>query len=162
MADNSTTPVEKKRHGVPNWMPLIGLMAAFAVALLVGATVCPTLTAILLPPGPRLPPGNVTERSHESLTKGDDEWLYGTNLDGCAVAAFYQDWLKDCSYTPNVSCRNGATQSIIGEPGNSYQVATCRGKQSVGTGSFAWTVYVSSGYSTEDKTLFRLVREVGN
>jgi hypothetical protein len=162
MADNAPENTNKKREGVPNWMPLIGLMAAFVVAILVGATVCPTLSAIILPPGPKLPPGNVAELSHESLTKGDDEWLYGTDQDGCAVAMFYKDWLKDCSFAPNVSCKSGSTESIIGEQGNSYQVATCRGRQSVGTGTFAWTVYVSSGYSTGNKTLFRLVREVGN
>jgi hypothetical protein len=162
MAENSPAKAENKRQGVPNWMPLIGLMAAFLVALLVGATVCPTLSAIILPPGPKLPAGKVVERSHESLTKGDDEWLYGTDLDGCIVALFYQDWLHDCTYAPNVSCQTGKTQSIIGEPGNSYHVATCQGKQPIGSSSFAWTVYVNSGYSTGDRTIFRLVREVGN
>jgi hypothetical protein len=163
MPDKSLLTAKKEREGgVPNWMPLIGLMAAFVMAILVGATVCPTLSGIILPPDPRLPPGNIVERSHESLTKGDDEWLYGTNLDGCAVAKFYEQWLQDCSYAPNLTCNGSSTQSVIGEPENSYQVATCRGKQSVGTGSFAWTAYISSGYSTGDRTIFRLVREVGN
>ena len=161
MTDESPKPAND-RKGVPMWMPLVGLMAAFLAALLVGATVCPTLSAIVLPPGPKLPSGTITQVSKDPMTKGDDEWLYSTNEDGCAVALFYQDWLKDCSYAPNVTCKNGAPVTIIGETGESYHVVTCQGKQAIGSYTFAWTVYIDSGYPTGDKTIFRLVREVSN
>jgi hypothetical protein len=162
MTEQSPKMAKTKREGVPMWMPLVGLMAAFLAALLVGATVCPTLSAIVLPPGPKLPSGTVTERSQVAMTKGDDEWLYGTDQGGCAVALFYQDWLHDCTYAPNVTCKNGVAETIIGESDQSYHVVTCQGKQAIGNYTFAWTVYVDSGYPTGDKTIFRLVREVSN
>lgn len=150
------------KGGVPVWMPLVGLLAAFLVALLVGASICPTLSALVLPPGPKLPSGTVTEKTHESKAAGEDEWLYGADLDGCAVAQFYVSWLGDCNFSPVVDCKNGATKSVIGEPGRSYHIATCTGKTTVGNYSLAWTVYIDSGFSTGDRTVFRLIREVSN
>src|SRR5882724_11233073 len=140
------------------WMPLVGLLAAFLAALFVGASICPTLSALVLPPGPKLPPGTVTETLHESKAAGEDEWLYSTSLDGCAVAQFYINWLGDCNFSPVVSCKNGTTSGVIQEPGKSYHVATCMGKQVVGNYSLAWSVYIDSGYSTGDTTVFRLIR----
>ncbi len=160
MTENLPQNNHEIRRGVPVWMPLAGLLAAFLVALLVGASICPTLSALVIPPGPKLPSGTITEKLHESKAAGEDEWLYSTNLEGCTVAQFYVDWLKDCTFAPNISCKNGATKSVIGEAGQSYHVATCTGKQSVGNYSLAWTVYIDSGYSTGDKTVFRLIREV--
>lgn len=150
------------KGGVPMWMPLVGLLAAFVVALLVGASICPTLSALVLPPGPKLPPGTVNEVLHESKAAGEDEWLYSTNQDGCAVALYYTNWLVNCDYSPTVACKNGKTDNIIGNPKRSFHVATCMGKQVVGNYSLNWTVYIDSGMTSGDVTVFRLIREVSN
>src|SRR5215468_5828422 len=98
MTENTPSKDKQPREGVPVWMPLIGLLAAFLVALYVGATICPTLSALVMPPGPRFPQGTMHEKLHTSQAGGEDEWLYGTDIDGCAVAQFYMDWLKDCTF----------------------------------------------------------------
>jgi len=150
------------KRGVPVWMPLVGLLAAFLVALLVGASICPTLSALVIPPAPKLPPGTVNEISHESKAAGEDEWLYSTNQDGCAVALYYTNWLVNCDYSPAVACKNGKTDAVIGNSTKRFHVATCIGKQTVGNYSLNWTVYIDSGVPTGDVTVFRLIREVSN
>jgi hypothetical protein len=167
MSDSALKPEEpkgtRKSTALPIWMPLVGLLSAFVLAIAVGATICPTLSALIFPPGPRLPTtGPVHEISHQSEGTGLDEWVYGTDLSGCAVAQFYMDWLKNCVYDPSVGCKNGADGSLIVPQEDGYHVVQCMGKQVVGSDTLAWTVYVSSGYSKGDKTVFRLIREVAS
>ena len=143
-------------------MPLLGLLVAFLVAFFVGIRICPTISALVLPPEPRLPNGRVTQLKHENKGTGLDEYVYGTNIGGCEVALFYQNWLQDCTYDPDVHCANGKETSRIVPENSAYHVVQCMGRQSVGVYTLAWTVYVSTGYGKENDTVFRLVREVSN
>src|SRR5579859_4882401 len=136
---------EQTRKGLPLGVPIVGLLIAFVAALFVGARVCPVLSALVLPPDPRLPSGVIQQVSHEQKDNGLDEWVYGTKLTGCEVALFYQDWLKDCTYDPDEHCGAGGTEQRKVLPTNpGYHVVTCTGSQSIGVYSMAWTVYVST------------------
>ena len=161
MATNEPSVADSKK-GLPLWVPLLGLLIAFGGALFIGARICPVLSAIILPPDPRLPAGTVKQLDHAKKGIGLDEFLYGTNLTGCQVALFYQDWLHDCTFDPDVSCGKGTQERSFVAPKEGYHVATCTGTQPIGIFNLKWTAYVSSGYPTGDKTVFRLVREVGN
>ena len=140
----------------------VGLLVALIAAVFIGTQIIPTLSGLVLPPEPRLPAGNVTQLKHEPKGTGLDEWVYGTDLSGCEVSKFYEDWLKDCRYDPNVVCKNGKQEASVVPPNQSYSIVQCTGFQSVGTYKLAWTVYVATGYGAPNNTVFRLVREVSN
>jgi hypothetical protein len=152
---------QKKQEGLPLWMPILGLTLAFIVAIFAGTQICPVLSALVLPPDPRLPPGTVRQTDHVQKGMGLDEWVYATNLSGCNVALFYQDWLKNCTYDPDVSCTKGKENDRVAKQGD-YHVVQCVGQQAVGAFHLNWTAYVATGYPGNEKTIFRLVREVSN
>lgn len=155
-----TTRKRSKREGMPVWLPFVGLLVAFLFAVYAGARICPTLSALVLPPEPPLPDGRMTRLLHENKGVGLDEYVYGTGLSGCRVAEYYEERLEQCFYDPGMSCRNGEPVSM---PDVSEQhVARCTGRQSIDAYSVFWTVYISTNYGDENVTRFRVIREVGN
>lgn len=157
----ASKPSRKKRDGgLPLWMPFLGLLVAFVFAIVAGVLVCPTLSGLALPPDPPLPPVTTTLVTHENKGSGLDEWLYSTNASGCQVAKYYQDRIGDCNYDPNSGCSSNGNGTI--DPGFSYQVATCRGSQPIGTYKVFWTVYIGTNYKPGPLTQFRVIRELGN
>jgi len=169
MASEQPTPRSrrKREQGVPMWMPLLALLLVLILAILLGARIFPTLSALILPAQPRLPVGKMTELQRESKGTGLDEWLYGTDLPGCAVAEFYKKLLTTCVYDPSVVCREGQEKVTTVETGEPYTVAQCNGVLAVGEHREQWTVYIATNYikrgNTPDKnTVFRLIREVAN
>jgi hypothetical protein len=153
--------VVNDKTGLPAWVPLIGLFIAFGMALFIGARICPVLSALVIPPNPRLPTGMINQVEHIQKGSGLDEFVYSIDQTGCEIAAFYEDWLHDCVYDPDISCGSKGSEHRFITPNQSYHVATCTGSQSIGVFSMNWTVYVASGYSNGPKTFFRVVREVG-
>jgi hypothetical protein len=167
LTDNSVNAVpsvqskqSRQSEGLPMWMPLLGLLIAFAFALFVGARICPTLSGIVLPPSPPLPSGGATLLKHEGKGVGLDEWLYGTDQTGCAVAQYYERRFGACIYDPDASCQRGGAAPL--QPGVGMHVAQCTGSDTFGAYQVTWTVYISSGYAEQGKTHFRVFREVGN
>ena len=167
MTENPTPAAEQpkatrnKPEGLPLWMPLLGLVIAFLFALFVGARICPTLSAVVQPPDPPLPPGDSRLVLHESKGAGSDEWLYATTVSGCVVAKYYETHLGECTFDPDASCSVGTSQRQP-VPGSSSHVAQCYGKQSVGAYQVLWTVYISTNYPEKETTHFRVFREAGN
>ncbi len=143
-------------------MPLLGLLVVFGFALFVGVRICPTLSGVVLPPDPPLPPGPVTLRTHESKAVGEDEWLYATTLSGCDVARYYEQRLGDCTYDPDAACRLPGVDRPPLSPGEGTNVAQCYGKQAVGAYQVQWTVYISNNNPGRESTVFRVYREAGN
>jgi hypothetical protein len=147
--------------GVPLWMPLVGLLVAFIFAIVVGVQICPTLSAIVLPPDPPLPPGGASMLKHEAKGTGHDEWIYGTNATGCEVARYYETLLGACTYDPDSGCGSGQSRPAP-NTGSAQHIAQCYGNLSVGAQVFSWTVYVSTGFADGNRTHFRTIRVVGN
>jgi hypothetical protein len=159
---DSPQETRDKNEGIPLWIPIIGLFLVFIIAVVVGIRVLPTLSALVMPPSPRLPDGVVKALQEEQKGAGLDEFVYGSTMSGCQIAQFYQDWLKECVYDPGITCRNGQLEQATVPTDNTYHVARCQGYQSIGMGRFMWTVYISSGYQQENTTVFRVIREVAN
>jgi hypothetical protein len=146
--------------GLPVWVPLAGLLVAFVFAIVVGVQICPTLSAIVLPPDPPMPPGGASLLKHEAKGTGLDEWNYGTNATGCEVARYYETRLGACTYDPDAGC--GGQPRPIPNTGTAQHIAQCYGNQSVGAHVLSWTVYISTGFADANRTHFRVIREVGN
>jgi hypothetical protein len=147
--------------GLPIWVPLAGLFAAFVFAIVVGVQICPTLSAIVLPPDPPMPPGGGSLLLHEAKGTGLDEWNYGTNAPGCEVARYYETRLGACTYDPDAGC-GGQSRPPAPSTGSAQHIAQCYGNQSVGAHVLSWTVYISTGFADGNRTHFRVIREVGN
>lgn len=157
----SATRRRRKAVGLPLWMPLLGLLIAFVFAVVAGIMICPTLSALALPPDPPLPPAiKTTLAKQENKGSGLDEYLYTTDSPGCDVARFYDDRLGDCSYDPDSGCKVPSHLPL--DPGYSYQVAVCRGSQPIGVYHVFWTVYIGTNYKPGPFTQFRVIREIGN
>lgn len=152
---------ENSIQGVPLWMPLVGLVVAFASAVFVGIRICPTLSGVVLPPSAPVPAtGTVTMLLHEQKGTGLDEWLYGSDQKGCDVARFYEQRLSDCTYDPDSNCASPAgTQPIVT---SGQLVIQCTGTDTIGAYKVLWTVYVSTGYTEGGQTHFRVIREVAS
>jgi hypothetical protein len=152
--------MKPRRAGLPVWAPLLGLLIAFGFAIVVGAAICPTLSGVLLPPNPPLPSGTISMLVHEPKGVGLDEFLYGTEEHGCTVAQYYAKRFGDCTYDPDTDCARGRIPAS--QPGVGAHIAQCTGADSFGAYRVTWTVYISSGYATQGKTHFRVIREVGS
>lgn len=146
--------------GLPVWVPLVGLLIAFVFAIVVGVQICPTLSAIVLPPDPPMPSGGASLLTHEAKGTGLDEWTYGTNTAGCDVARYYETRLGACTYDPDSACGRQSKPPI--NTGSTQHIAQCYGNQTVGAHVLSWTVYISSGFTDGNRTHFRVIREVGN
>jgi hypothetical protein len=155
---------QAKERGLPLWMTLVGLLVAFGIAVAVGARVVPVLSALILPPDPQLPSGKVTLSQHTNKDTGYDEWLYSTPTDSCTVALFYQQWLSNCDYDPDVSCQSGkeSRKVLPSDPTSSSHIATCTGLQTIGSFKITWTAYITEVPTGTERTFFRVIREIGS
>lgn len=146
-------------------MPFLGLIGAFLVAVFAGSRICPTLSALVFPPEPPLPQdGAVTVKPIkpvESKGVGLDEWLYGTSMSACDLAAFYQSKIGSCTYDPDSGCQSAPKGGSLA-PGVPFPVATCQGRQEIGGYAIRWIVYISGGFGGEFPTQFRVIREAVN
>ncbi len=124
--------------------------------------VCPTLSALVFPPEPPLPPGDVTTTESKNTGFGRDEWVYATNIPACSVYKYYLDRIGGCNYDPDARC-GSPTFGIKPRDGASYLVGVCQGAQTVGLGyKITWTIRIGGGYAAPNTTIFRVTREVTN
>ena len=150
-----------KPAGVPLWLPLIALMVALAIGVFIAVRILPTLSALVSPPDPVLPPGSVLQ------SKGSDSlgnwWLYQTTTPGCTTAKFYKDALGACLYNPSSGCTpdGGGALAVPGV----NEVAECSGHQSIGQYGLMWRVYISANYDPNNASatgaIFRIYRDGG-
>jgi hypothetical protein len=161
LPENEQPESTQQGEGLPLWMPLAGLVIAFAFAVFVGIRVCPTLSGVVLPPSAPVPAtGTITLLKHDQKGTGLDEWLYGSDQKGCDVARFYEQRLSDCTYDPDSNCASPVgTQPILT---TGQLVVQCSGTDTFGAYKVLWTVYVSTGYSEGGQTHFRVIREVAS
>lgn len=155
------TKASADRRGLPLWMPLAGLSAAFVFMVVVGAQVCPTLAALLFPPEPPLPQASDVRqyREKESAGIGSDKWFFATDtLNACEVARFYEAQLGVCSYEPTVNCDPSKNTA----PGVNFPipVANCQGRQAIGAYSVRWLVEIGTNYSGNGLTRWTITRIV--
>jgi len=156
------TESEERGRGVPLWMPLLGLVIAFAFAIFIGVRIIPTLSALVAPPDPPRPPAPATLMLHENKGAGLDEFLYGTEMSGCEVARYYEKLLGDCTYDPDSRCGVPGSGPIV-SPGAIGNIGRCEGKQTIGAYRVSWIVYIATNYQDNGpKTRYRVIREVGN
>jgi hypothetical protein len=157
----TTATAPDNNKGLPVWIPLLALVAAFVVAMLVAIRICPTLTALVIPPDPPLPPVATTLKLHETKVVGVDEWVYSTDAEGCEVAQFYVARVGNCVYDPDSGC-NGPSRAPGGNPISPLHVVRCQGNQSFGLYRVDWTVYVTTGIPEGGRTSLRVIRTVAN
>jgi len=157
-AQNAQTPA---RDGLPLWIPLAGLLVAMIFAVFVGVRIFPVLAALLFPPEPPLPPGDVRLiGTPENKGVGRDEWLFGTNGNACELMRYYQDRLGGCEEDPSISCATASGQGpdvVAAVP-----VAVCQAVQEIGTYRVSWTIRIATNYKDGPVTQFRITREVIN
>lgn len=150
------------RRGLPVWIPLVALIVMFVFAVFVGSLICPVLSALVFPPEPPLPPGEVQVlEPQQSQGVGRDEWLFSTNQSACSVLRYYQDRIGGCNLDPEVPCSAG-DEGVRPRDGASYPVGVCQGIQSIGALRLVWTIRIGGGYEPPHTTRFRITREVAN
>ncbi len=158
-----TPPTARTRRGLPVWVPLLGLIAAFFLAVIVGVRVCPVLSALVFPPEPPMPPGKVsTLQTQTSQGAGRDEWLFGTDAGPCEVLKYYSDRVGGCTYDIDTQCQVKGW-GMAPRDGSSYPVGVCQSTQSIGPlYRVTWTIRVGAGYTQGGNTHVRITREVAN
>ena len=147
--------------GVPVWLPLIALIIALLFAAFIAIRISPTLSALVSPPEPVLPPGSVLQ------SKGSDSigdwWFYQTSTSGCATAKFYKDALGACIYNPSSGCSSDGGGALAVPGAN--EVAECSGHQSIGQYGLMWRVYITANYDPNQASatgaIFRIYRDGG-
>lgn len=150
-----------KPAGMPLWLPLVALIIALIFAAFIALRIMPTLSALVSPPDPVLPPGSVLQ------SKGSDSigdwWLYQSTTLGCTTAKFYEDTLGACIYNPSSGCSPDGSGALA-VPGVN-EVAECSGHQTIGQYGLMWRVYISANYDPNSAnatgTIFRIYRDGG-
>jgi hypothetical protein len=143
------------------WLPLLALIVALLFAAFIALRISPTLSALVSPPEPVLPPGSVLQ------SKGSDSigdwWLYQTTTPGCTTAKFYKDALGACIYNPSSGCSSDGGGALAVPGAN--EVAECSGHQSIGQYGLMWRVYITANYDPNSTsgtgTIFRIYRDGG-
>jgi hypothetical protein len=169
MSENLAPPEARSapqaRKGVPLWMPLLAMLAAFALAVFVGTRIGPTLSGLLFPPNPPLPPMASEMKlleTPQSSSPGYDEWLYSAKGDVCKMVDWYKIQVGGCEYDMDATCWE-PNFGFTPRDGSSFTVATCQGRQNIGIGYRAvWTIRIGAGYDVEGNVRLRISREVGN
>ncbi len=141
------------------WLPLAALIIAVLVAAVIVARIGGTLSALVSPPQPVLPPDAMLQ-SQGSDTVGN-WWLYQTDVAGCKVAKLYKDSLGDCSYSPMSGCNPDGSGGPQFDVAGGQEIAECAGRQTVGSYSVMWRVNisVSTDPKTQTQTVFRIYRD---
>lgn len=146
--------------GIPLWLPLAALVIALLFALFIASRIGPTLSALVAPPEPVLPPESVLQ-SHTS-NGTEDQWLYNTKTDGCRVAHLYAAAFGACIYDPSSGCSNNDSTpgtNGLGLPGVGNEIAECSGTQTIANYHLAWRVYIGTSGGANSQTYFRVYRE---
>ncbi|MBX3063830.1 MAG: hypothetical protein KF726_12690 [Anaerolineae bacterium] len=158
MTDQEVQP----NRGLPIWMPLAGMVVAFAFLVYAGTQIFPTLLGLVFPPEPPVPPDNATMISHNQIGPGADEWQYSSALTGCEIAKYVQDRVGGCIYDPSSQCTPDTMMPGPTE-GTAYPVAKCVAIQGSGVASYRWLIQITTGHTpTDAKTRMRIYREATN
>ena len=165
VSDNQSEPttsdsqLNDEEHSTSrHWGGMFGitlLAIVLIVAGIIGFQLLGILYGLIFPPDAPLP-DDVFEMSHENLAYGSDRWLYGTNIDGCALVEFYVANDGECVVTP--------TACVGGEFGttspNQQTIATCEGEKEFSIFALRWSVTIGAGYATEPITRFNVEQDV--
>ncbi len=165
----SETP-KKPRVVIPVWVALAAMVLAVVVAGVIISSIAEPLLNLISPEKPDipLPPGTHLEKKDEESNYATTEWLYGSKLPGCEVAAFFdQHEGVECIYTPMacpVDVEATATPEVEPTPtpeggtitANFSQVAVCSKQVKEVASSYTWRVDIFDGYSGEYRTKFRI------
>lgn len=136
------------------------IMTLIAAVLLVFAVLFATrifgvLYGIVFPANPPLPTGLV-RLEHNNLAYGVDEWVYGTEQDGCEILDYYQRNGGTCSIAPGICGPSGFQRSGF----SSQNIGACTGTEEFSIFAMRWEMNVTSGYRSPPTTRFSLRREV--
>ncbi len=153
MTDQVKQPVQGDEGGVPLWLPLLAGVIALGFAVFIAIRICPTLSAIVAPPDPVLPPDSVLQSRESKGT--EDNWLYYTTTPACKVAEFYaKAWGGQCVYDPGSGCTNTAPRLS----GQSTTIARCEGRQKISQFDIYWWTTISAGIDEKNTTAFKVYR----
>lgn len=146
--------------GLPLWLPLIALIIALLFAAFIAIRISPTLSALVSPPEPVLPPGSVLQSTGSDSV--GDWWLYRTSTPGCAAAKFYMDALGACIYDPSSGCSSTGGGGLAVPGAN--EIAECSGRQTIGQYGVMWRVYITGSYDPNNPNaagaIFRIYRDI--
>lgn len=160
VAQKATTSDELKELTTPEprWRSygcIVVAILGVGLSLVIGFQLIRIAYAILSPPDAPLPAG-VNEISHQSIAYGVDEWVYGTDQDGCEIIAFFLENDGVCRIPPGTCVSDGFVPQS-----NSFQnVGNCNGSEEFSIFLMRWRVTVTTGYLSGDHTRFNLRREV--
>jgi hypothetical protein len=162
--ENAEADSPNSRGGLPAWIPLLALLAAFVAAVAVGSQVVPLLSGLIFPPEPPLPTRNTNAireiRPRESAGPGHDDWLYGTEMRPCDVQTYYENKLGSCQVDMENFCHIDPNWGMSPRDGSSFGIAVCTGTESIGSNyRVLWTVRIGAGYTSDGNTHIRIVRE---
>ncbi len=173
--DDSAAPSntsQKPRVVVPVWVALAAMVLAVIVAGVIISSIAEPLLNLISPEAPDipLPPGAHLEKTDEESKYATTEWLYGSKLPGCEVAAFFDEHDGvECIYTP-LACPVGPEATAAAQlaptstPENDdgrvtarfSQVAVCSKYVREVASSYTWRVDIFDGYSGDYRTKFRI------
>lgn len=145
---------------VPTKIIVMGLIA-IVFAVVIGTQVIGVLYAIFFPPAAPIP-DQAALVSHDSKDYGVDDWLYTSKQPPCEVVRFYQTQTKEaeCRVAP-VWCDSTNTTALPeGSRTAGQNVARCSGTQNFSIFALRWEVVIATGATEEQKTQFRLNREI--
>ena len=150
-------------RGVPGWIVLAAVVIALGVSIFVVTQIGGTLSAMVSPPQPVLPPQAVLQS--QGTDHVGDYWIYATKTSGCLTAKFYQDLYGHCSFSPASGCRpDGSQQNTYAIPG-AMTIAQCNASQSIGQYHVNWQINVSVNNDSQTLestgTFFRISRDLG-
>lgn len=155
-------PAPKQRIFIPLWVALVGMVVSLIVAVIIMATILRPLINLVFPTSaqPPLPAQIELVQEVSDPRTSDGEWLYGTQADGCAVAMFYESQGSTCIYTPFICAGDvyidGRTATTGEKTGRVSKIAECTGSHSDVVNSYSWEVLISSGYTRDYYTRFRV------
>jgi hypothetical protein len=145
-------PASGNDGGVPLWLPLLASIIALGFAAFIAIRICPTLSGLVAPPDPVLPPGAVLQSRESKGT--EDQWVYTTTMKACEVARFYEKAWGKCVYDPGSGC-NGKAPSINAP---SLAIARCEGNQSISQFNVYWWTTIAGNTDAQGSTIFRIYR----
>lgn len=167
----SSNTSQKPRVVVPVWVALAAMVLAVIVAGMIISSIAEPLLNLISPEEPDipLPPGTHLEKKDDEGNYATTEWLYGSKLSGCEVAAFFDEHDGvECIYTP-LACPVGAEATATAQVAPTAtpddddrvtarfsQVAVCSKYVREVASSYTWRVDIFDGYSGDYQTKFRI------
>jgi len=161
--DSQSTDDTARPRGVPGWIVLAAVVIALGVSVFIVTQIGSSLSALVSPPEPVLPPQAVLQ-SQGSDHVGD-YWVYETARTGCLTAKFYQDLYGHCTFSPASGCQpDGSSRNGYIIPGP-MTIAQCNASQVIGQYHINWQINIS--IMNDNKSLqsagttFRISRDLG-